>query len=52
MLAELDQKLAATYKKAELTADGKSLTTLKATQRGWIKGRNVRHLYGVYAEGI
>lgn len=39
-LSELDRKLSANFKEAETKAENKSLATLKATQRGWIKGRN------------
>ena len=38
-LSELDRKLSTTFKEAEANAS-KNLPTLKATQRGWIKGRN------------
>lgn len=40
-LSELDRKLSATFKEAEAKVKAaKNLATLKATQRGWIKGRN------------
>jgi uncharacterized protein len=39
-LADLDRKLAAAYKEATAKASGTAASTLTATQRGWIKGRN------------
>lgn len=39
-LSELDQKLAALYKRVLGQADSESQKQLKATQRGWIKGRD------------
>jgi len=38
-LSELDSKLSTTFKEAEAKTS-KGLATVKATQRGWIKGRN------------
>ena len=38
-LSELDKRLSTTFKEAEAKASS-SLPILKATQRGWIKGRN------------
>lgn len=39
-LAALDRKLAEAYKAASAKATGKMLSTLKAEQRGWVKGRD------------
>ena len=39
-LAALDRELAQVYKTALDNAPGEERATLKATQRGWIKGRN------------
>jgi uncharacterized protein len=39
-LAELDHKIQAEYKHALLTLPKAEIKTLKAVQRGWIKGRN------------
>lgn len=39
-LAALDRKLAEAYKAASAKATGKMLATLKAEQRGWVKGRD------------
>lgn len=39
-LAELDRQMAAVFTKAQQQVTGKPLATLKAIQRGWIKGRN------------
>ncbi|MFK8329688.1 MliC family protein [Pseudomonas sp. BJa5] len=39
-LSELDQKLAALYQRALDQADSDTKKQLKATQRGWIKGRD------------
>ncbi|NJN47185.1 MAG: DUF1311 domain-containing protein [Candidatus Competibacteraceae bacterium] len=39
-LADLDQKMAETYKTALDKAPQEELKTLKAFQRGWVKGRN------------
>lgn len=39
-LAELDQKVQSEYEHALLTLPKSELKTLKAVQRGWIKGRN------------
>lgn len=39
-LAALDRKLAEAYKAATAKAEGAAASTLTATQRGWIKGRN------------
>lgn len=39
-LSALDRRLAEAYKAATAKAEGTAATTLAATQRGWIKGRN------------
>lgn len=39
-LAALDRKLGEVYKAASAKAKGQELTTLRAEQRGWVKGRN------------
>ena len=39
-LAVLDRKLDDAYKQATAKAEGATASTLTATQRGWIKGRN------------
>lgn len=39
-LSGLDRKLSAGFKEAMAKVENKNLATLKATQRGWIKGRN------------
>lgn len=39
-LAALDRKLDEVYKAAAAKAKGQLLTTLRAEQRGWVKGRN------------
>ncbi|HTF98333.1 MAG TPA: MliC family protein [Cellvibrio sp.] len=39
-LSALDLKLSNTYSEAVKRIDGKTLSSLKAMQRGWIKGRN------------
>lgn len=39
-LAARDRALAAAYKAATAKAQGKPATTLRAEQRGWVKGRN------------
>lgn len=39
-LASLDRKLGEVYKAVSAQAKGQMLTTLRAEQRGWVKGRN------------
>ncbi|PUA29896.1 MAG: hypothetical protein B0W54_04960 [Cellvibrio sp. 79] len=39
-LSALDLKLSNTYNEAVKKIDGKKLSSLKAMQRGWVKGRN------------